>query len=667
MIKKLVVLGASLLFLSLISLKTNAQEAIIFGERITDYSSDITVNDDGSIDVIERITVNSERQSINHGIYRDFPTIYSKFFVFRDVIDLKVDTVKRNGVKEPYVIESISGGKRIKIGSSSILIGRGIHKYELRYSVSEQVRYFDDHDELFYNITGNDWAFPIDNISADIHLPFELKDDDFNAYGYTGYVGDEGKKYSVDTISGKDTTTIRYNSTVSFNVGEGLTAVIEWPKGNVTDMGEAAVFQDILEDNVFIIIGSSVVFIISIYYLLSWLMMGRDPQGKTIYPQFKPPENISPAQLRYINKMRYDNKAVTASIVNMAVKGAISIKESSKKFTIYKTSDFKGDLSNEETTLIEKLFHRDPNIFNLVLFGKQIFSNKTRAVTRSSVAFKPTNSHIIQPAIAHFKSDLKDSVLNVYFKNNSKYLWPGLLLYLFGFCAVLLQYFINGDFSIMGYIFMVAFWNGITYLFVFAAMIPAWLLFFSERSCSKLVGAIFITLFMTPFIVIGVVMLFSPIEDTQPLTPLGMFAVFVPIPMHVYYYFALKARTIKGKKIQDAIDGFKMFLETAEEKRIEFMHRELPLTLDNYERYLPYAIALDIEAKWADLFSATLEQLKTNNQSPTWYTGSSIPFSSSSFSSSMSSALSSSVSSSSSSGSSGGSGGGGGGGGGGGW
>jgi hypothetical protein len=125
-------------------------------ERITSFDSAITVNQDGSMRIENTITAIVTGDQIQHGIYYDFPTIYSNTKTGgRLVIDFRVLGAQRDGQAEPYTVENLSNGKRVKIGSADTLIDPGEHTWVLRFSVDRELGYFADHDELYWNVTGN--------------------------------------------------------------------------------------------------------------------------------------------------------------------------------------------------------------------------------------------------------------------------------------------------------------------------------------------------------------------------------------------------------------------------------------------------------------------------------------------------------------------------------
>ncbi|RLA26084.1 MAG: hypothetical protein DRR11_20235, partial [Gammaproteobacteria bacterium] len=114
---------------ALIALGFLAPTTVAADERITRFASDITINPDASLKVIETITVRSEGRSIRRGIYRDFPTTYKDRLGNRIRVKFNVLEVRRNNVSESWSIESLSNGIRVRIGNANRLLDTGLHEY----------------------------------------------------------------------------------------------------------------------------------------------------------------------------------------------------------------------------------------------------------------------------------------------------------------------------------------------------------------------------------------------------------------------------------------------------------------------------------------------------------------------------------------------------------
>ena len=119
-------------------------------ERITSYSSDVRIQKDGALDVTETIEVIAEGVSIRHGIYRDFPTTRRVMGQPGSHVGFKVLDVRRDGDAEPFAIEGIKGGVRVRIGSADSDVAPGAHRYVIHYQTTRQIGHF----EISTNSTG---------------------------------------------------------------------------------------------------------------------------------------------------------------------------------------------------------------------------------------------------------------------------------------------------------------------------------------------------------------------------------------------------------------------------------------------------------------------------------------------------------------------------------
>ena len=161
-------------------------------ERISSFDSRITVNTDGSMQVVETIVVESAGIDIVHGIYRDFPLRYTDRAGNRYSVLFDITGVRRDGNAEPYHTENLSNGIRVYFGSSSYALPSGTHSYQFAYSTNRQLGFFRDHDELYWNVTGNAWKFPIDTATATVLLPANVRRCVTSLSVYTGYQGEKG-------------------------------------------------------------------------------------------------------------------------------------------------------------------------------------------------------------------------------------------------------------------------------------------------------------------------------------------------------------------------------------------------------------------------------------------------------------------------------------------
>lgn len=377
-------------------------------ERILSFDSDILIATTGTMTVTETIRVQAEGVNIRRGIYRDFPTRYRDRIGNRVVIAFEVQTVTRDGITEPWFTESRSNGVRLYIGNADTLLAPGIYDYQIRYQTDRQLGYFDNHDELYWNVTGNGWDFVIDSASARVRLPGNIAASDLSLEGYTGPEGGNGQDYTTDT--GESVATIR--TTAGLQSREGLTLVLGWPKGIVTEPGNLQNLIFLLQDNLGLLLALSTLLLITAYLLVMWSRFGRDPAPGVIFPQYQPPENYSPASARYISRMGYDTRTFTAAVINLAVKGHLSISKTSDDYELKKLSS-DASLAPGEKQLKKTLF-----------------------AEANSVVLDNKNHQVIGKARRMHARALKNNYLNTYFVKNSGLLLPCVLLLVLMLIAV---------------------------------------------------------------------------------------------------------------------------------------------------------------------------------------------------------------------------------------
>jgi len=375
----------------------------ISAEEILSFESHIHVHEDSSMFVTENITVNAENNKINRGIYRDFPTKYKGKLGNKIKVGFEIVAVLRNGYSEPYHTKNMSNGIRIYIGDKNKYVNRGEHTYTIKYKTNQQLGYFDRHDELYWNVTGNGWDFPILNTKASVTLPNSIRSNDVKLEAYTGILGHKGQSYETD-VGYSGNYLFKTNRTLASN--EGLTIVVAWPKGHIARPGfmqKATWWWNANVDSPTNLLSFLGLFI---FYLSTWWRLGKDPEPGVIIPHYQPPKNFPPGGLRYIKEMGHDKKAFTAALLNLAVKGYLKIEEVGKTYKLHK-------LKNADLRLPpgEKAIHSS-------FFGK----------VGHNIELKNSNHEKISKAIDAHKIALKREYSQSYFLHNRNILYIGIFI-----------------------------------------------------------------------------------------------------------------------------------------------------------------------------------------------------------------------------------------------
>ena len=627
-----------LLFIGvLITQSAPAQEEIIY------FHSDIEICADRSLRVKEIIRVRAEGVNIKRGIYRDFPTDYRDRTGNRYRVEFEVLSVSNNGTRESYKSERISNGVRVYIGKEDLVLTPGIYEYELVYRTNRQLGFFEDHDELYWNVTGNGWRFPINQASATIKLPKFVDPSEMTTDGYTGAQGATDKYYHayIDDLS-----IAHFETSQALGPNEGLTVVLGWPKGVITEPSTNEKISATLSDNAHLLVAMLGMLGLALYYFFTWDKFGRDPEKGVVVAHYEPPPGYSPASMRYIENMSYDEKCFSAALINLAVKGFLTIEEDGSSYQLEKTHKHV-ELAPGEQALVKNLFG---------------FNN--------SIQFKQKNHRVIKDALDAHEQALSNDYENKYFKTNRKFFFIGMGLSIA--VVALTALFARGNGNFYETIFL-AIWSSIWWTVTGGALVASWGVIKHAHSGVTRIAALLRVLFLAPFVAAGIFALVM-FGNTVSWVVI-LFLVFV-VAINIVFYQLLKAPTMLGRKLLDKVEGFKHYVDIAEKHDLDYRN-PAGRTPALFEQYLPYALALDIEQQWAEQFHEILMDNANGESaySPVWYHGSNWhPSRASHFSSSLAGSLTSAIASSStapgsSSGGGGGgfSGGGGGGGGGGGW
>jgi uncharacterized membrane protein YgcG len=566
-------LGALLAMLVLAPAVALAQPA---AEQINRFDVLVQVERNGDIVVTETIDVTSLGQEIRRGIFRDLPRYFERDGV-RYATRYDVLSVTRDGEEEPYDTDTEGNALRIIIGDEDVFLENGPHRYELRYRVANQVRYFDNYDEIYWNATGNYWSFPIERARATIVLPRSARIAQTAAY--TGPLGGSGDDFSYRVEGMRHV----FEATRPFAAGEGLTVAVGFAKGAVDP--PSAADEGALWWQRYGALGLLLASLGGLFVFLyrGWDRVGRDPLKGPVFPRYEAPRGYSPAAVHHIyHRGVQGHRALIATLMNLAVKGRLEIDASDKKETTLteKSTGPSPDVTDEDRALEARIFAGGPT----KTLGKKVDTGFTSAYSA-------------------FTQSLGRHYGGAYFRWNIAYTIFALILSMIIFVFVVVQ---TVNWSI---------WHTIGLLLLAA--------------------------------------------------------------MNAAFMYFMPAATPKGQEVRTEIEGFKLYLETAEKLQLNAVQpgsdAPPPMTTERYEKFLPYAVALGVEEPWTKHFERLIPEEAARYQ-PAWSTGHfsgsrSFAGVSSALVANMSSGVTSAMPSSSGSGSGGGgsSGGGGGGGGGGGW
>jgi uncharacterized membrane protein YgcG len=553
-------------------------------ERIARFISDVHVQRNGDLLVTETIQIWAEGRQIKRGILRDFPTIYHRTDGSRVEVGFVVESVTRDGFYEEFATEKMANGVRVRIGSAGRTVNTGLHEYVIRYRATRQIGFFDSYDELYWNATGNGWTFPIEVAEARINLPdkVEFKQIAF----YTGAQGATGKDA---TIVEQQPGRIVFRTTRPMPVANGLTVAAGFPKGVVLQPTSAQQFQSMLQDDPALRTAAIGACLVVLFYLLAWLLVGRDPARGTIIPLFAPPAGMSAAAVRFVEDMTFDDRVFTAAIVGLGVNGRLKLVDHRSEQELHHlkgTSPIDAAEQAVESTLFAK---------------------------RSTVELTNDNHETIGGARSALYKALKKAYIGTFYRNNL--VWSG-----FGFIAVLMvigaivaayseSYGSNAGGIIAGMLIP-----------VFPVMIGVGKVRLAvdrggRYATRRLIGGL---LAIAIFLAVGVAILAYNIGAGPAILPALVPSFLAGLASFGFSW--LQAATKDGRRVMDQIEGFRQYLSVAEEDRLEYLNPPKK-TPELFEKFLPYAIALDVENSWAKKFTGVLAAAGVGAAVSTWYRG----------------------------------------------
>jgi uncharacterized membrane protein YgcG len=544
------------------------------------FDEQVVISADGTIEVTETI----EAQFIGsnwHGIYRTIPVGYVTPAGLTYTLLLEPLGVT-DGAGQPLTYERSWPGRNVQFKIYVLNPDDATRTVVLHYRVLNALTFFDTHDELYWNVTGNGWEAPIEMVTAEIDLPAGVTG--LHAVSYSGAFGSRAQDAIVESRS----NSVRLRATHALDLHEGLTVVVGWDKGFVHEPTAAEKILLIARSNwpIFIPVG---VFILMFYW---WWTKGRDPERDAITVQYEPPDNLSPAECGTLVDGKVAMCDITATLVDLAVKGYLTIEHQDTDarlgllddyvFHLKKSPEDWNNLKPHERQVLRGIFVPENPALMLLARLQDVSKNFPPALAQVTRAMAVSAAQ--HPAIPKEYAEASRAISEL-----ERVPLPKVAL------SDLQNRFSLHLPIICKYIFDTLKGDG----------------YYVRRPDEYRHGMVVLG-FLVGFLMLpaGLALMFT--AATAPPAPLPWIvaAVLSGVIIAVFGRY-MTGRTVAGARAFAKVLGFEDFLGRVEKDQIERLEK----TPELFEKYLPYAMALRVEKKWVQAFSGI------GVQPPQWYQG----------------------------------------------
>ncbi len=393
----------------------------IYDWHITSFDSEIIVDEDASFQVTETIEVFFNEEQ--HGIYREIPVKYKG--ELGNAVSIKFDliSVRQDGGPATYETYPSGANKVLKIGDAALMIS-GEHVYEITYEVERAILYHDDSDELYWNVTGNDWEVPILASSAAVALP-----DGAEVMDVACYTGIYGSTDQICEFAQED-------NFVAFAAEDFLTIATSFSKGAVYEPTTAERILWFLQDNWLAALPLGIIIFVAVY----WWRRGRDPRvDASVVAEYEAPDGIKAVYAGMLAFGRMKKEFLSAMIIQMAVDGYLEIKVEDQKGK-------KGRKGLKGIKLIQKKIPSDLDVSHQLLFEMLFNKKKTVELAKLKGTVTQTKMQALRRSIFDALVERGWYVKKSFFRSHAMLLFAGILGVLSVFTGAFFGLFVNMSF-----------------------------------------------------------------------------------------------------------------------------------------------------------------------------------------------------------------------------
>ncbi len=401
------------------SRRTRQTEDII---DVTNFHARILVKDDGAFTVNETMQIFTngvtfgprKNPRLISGLYRSISSRIQGQHAYYRRMAFRMISAAIDGNPIPYSVETTGSWftNYIFLGPDGLTLSPGVHEITLEYTTDRHINFLPDQDEFFWWVFGegnHGWATSVGEVEITVVLPegghgIIASLDDYSWNKGTGKIPE-----LLRQAAESDETNILHYSKVVSEKHPYLSVVVGMPKGTVHEPDLSKRMEFFFRDMIAYLPGIIGLTVFFLYYLIIWVRVGRDPEGKSIVPRYKPPSDCSPAFARHLLIMRYDRTAFASALLDLAAKGIIRILGRGDGYIVEKAVADKSGISTDEQVLYGALFGDERK--QASLSERQVLD----AVT-------------IHRAYREHRRYLMSSVGKRFFLRNARYVIPGIII-----------------------------------------------------------------------------------------------------------------------------------------------------------------------------------------------------------------------------------------------
>lgn len=562
-------------------------------EEVSAIKLSLTLRADGRVEVAETLDFTAIGQYNIAGIERIIERNYRdpRWGLVRPTGVRVLDAV-RGGKPETFALDTRGSRHVVRLGKRGTRIPKGAHRYILRYEMPHGVRHGAGEDYVDWLIR-IPWPLQLGEVSGLVTLPPGLEG------GRVAVLKrfEDKPLYGAGAVKAPDG---RWTFTTRRLESGGARLRVFWPAGAVVTPGPVETVLRLARANRWFFASAAGAALVFLWYLLAWILVGRDPKPGTVIPRFHPPGGFGPAALRFFDKrLRLDDKAMAAAIVNLAVKGHIVITQ----------------VTDEDGGEDGYVLRRNPDTG-----AAESVSGPERALRKallpeldSELTLTRAANWRVQESRAALGKALRATFARIYLLRHRGWAVPG---WIASAAAIV---------ALFGWI-----WRGDDYFLAAIGTVgglAATLLVVGVAAAARMRAYLAMAIWGGFALAALAMFAFGVASMWREIGWGGALILAAIFPMNLVFTALLAAPTPKGRKLIDELEGFKLYLRTAEEDVL----RDAVPAGDNpsdrtpalFERFLPYAIALDLEQEWGAKFADVIGGAEAGSPvyTATWYAG----------------------------------------------